>query len=96
MVMEDYPPPTASDPPAKTHLNNSDEHLSCCGAAHVSVSGVALPSENTEYHFISAGFVSRTRAEPGYQHILGIIRMEDDPNSSDLQRDRVAVEEAVI
>lgn len=32
----------------------------------------------------------------GYQHILGIIRMEDDPNSPDLQNDSLCGEDSYM
>lgn len=36
------------------------------------------------------------RAVCGYQHILGIIRMEDDPNSPDLQKDSLRREDSYM
>lgn len=49
--------------------------------------GVTFSLVKALHHLILSGSVSRIHAVRGYQHILGIIRMEDDPKSSDLQGD---------
>lgn len=55
-----------------------------------------LLCESSLYRLISPGFVSEIHAVPGYQHILRIIRMVDDPNSFDLQKKIACAEETVI